>query len=104
MKVDRRTCGSEGRPGRVRTRIWVLLFRPGELERVPPESCEAAEMNCGKPSEAVRAVRLSCFFSCEVERRWVFVSEGGWRTRRRVATYNLARSLLVGQLKLLEVQ
>lgn len=62
MKVVRSIWGRLGNPGRIKTR--------DEPDREPSawsggreESVEAAAMKLGKPSDAVSAVRLSCFLS-----------------------------------------
>lgn len=60
VKVERRMCGREGNPGRVKT------LRSGEPFGETTSSEErfvAAAINLGKPSDAVSAVRLSCFLS-----------------------------------------
>ena len=62
VKVVRSMCGRLGKPGRMRTRVevdWV----PSGIMPAREESVEAAAMNCGNPSDAVSAVRLSCFLS-----------------------------------------
>lgn len=61
------------------------------------ESVEAAAMNWGKPCEAVRAVRLSCFFSFRRRRQ-----RASRRNGRR--TNDLARGFLVRYLEPLHVE
>ena len=57
VNVVRRMWGREGNPGRWSARETVELTPSGEID-------EAAAMNWGNPSVAVKAVRLSCFLSC----------------------------------------
>lgn len=77
VNVERRICGREGNPGRVRTErcsppdseggsSWEEMRARGseESEEEDEEEEGEAPRKRGKRDEAVRAVRLSCFLSC----------------------------------------
>lgn len=66
---------------------------------VEDESLDAAAMKRGNPCDAVRAVLLSCFLSCESRHQLTSRK----RTRMGI-TYNLASSLLVRHLEPLHIQ
>jgi hypothetical protein len=63
VKVESKMCGSEGKPGSVKTgRDWPPSAAR-EMSSVEIELDESLPINWGKPSDAVKAVRLSCFLS-----------------------------------------
>lgn len=97
-------CGSDGKPGSVKTgRDWPPS-RAREMSSAEIALDESLPINLGKPSDAVKAVRLSCFLSWETVRSNQQPIRVRNAEKRRCLTYDLARRFFVRDLELFEVE